>query len=142
MMHEILRDLLAEYQVEAKLHEPAANSPKKDAEFLCFLRRSKGDLIVAGSKIGGSAQRRRKNALLQHGSVLLRRSPAAPELAGIEDLAGVKIEPTELINRWTPRLEECLEIELPAKKLTEMEQLAAQEFQKSTYSNDQWTNRR
>lgn len=142
MMHQLLRELLADYQVDAELYEPTAISPKKDTEFLCFLRRSKGDLIVAGNKIGGSAQRRRKNALLQHGSVLLSRSSAAPELAGIEELTGVKIDPTELINRWTSRLEECLEIELPAEKLTEMEHLAALDIQNSTYSNKQWTNRR
>jgi lipoate-protein ligase A len=142
MVHQILCDLLAQYKVDAKLFELAATPQKKEAEFLCFLRRSQGDLIVAGNKIGGSAQRRRKNALLQHGSVLLKRSPSAPELAGIEDLTGVQIDPAELINRWIPRLEESLEIELPVIKLTEIEYLAAQDCKKSTYSSDPWTNRR
>lgn len=142
MMHQLLRDLLAQYKVDASLFEPEATPQKKQAEFLCFLRRSKGDLIVSGSKIAGSAQRRRKNALLQHGSVLLKRSSAAPELAGIEDLTGVQIEAAEFIQRWIPRLEQRLGIELPKKNLTDIEYLAAQDIQKSTYSRSQWTNRR
>ena len=39
-------------------------------------------------KILGSAQRRSRGALLQHGSLLLETSPAAPELPGLSDLAG------------------------------------------------------
>ena len=46
----------------------------------------------ATTKIAGSAQRRRRGAVLQHGSVLLRRSPAAPELPALEDAAGKTVE--------------------------------------------------
>lgn len=74
--------------------------------FLCFKRRAAGDLIVwptaeqadriatshessrhdpDGHKVLGSAQRKRDGAILQHGSVLLERSPRAPQLAGIND---------------------------------------------------------
>ena len=141
MMHEILRDLLAQSDVDAHLFESVATQVK-EPEFLCFLRRSAGDLIVAGNKIGGSAQRRRNNALLQHGSVLLKRSSAAPELAGIEDLAGVKINPSELIRHWILRLEESLEIELPLQKLTQTEHMVAEEIQNTVYATAPWTNRR
>ncbi len=141
MMHEILRDLLSQYDIDAQLFEPVGTEPK-DQEFLCFLRRSAGDLIVAGNKIGGSAQRRRNKALLQHGSLLIKRSNAAPELAGIEDLAGVKIDPSKLVRRWILRLEERLEIELPLQQLTESENAVAQEIQDSIYAAAPWTNRR
>lgn len=76
-----------------------------DAEpFLCFQRRAAGDVIVAARgdrgdalthKIVGSAQRRR-GAVLQHGSVLLRTSPAAPELAGLCDITGADVSVDEL----------------------------------------------
>ena len=46
--------------------------------FLCFQRRSPGDVLVGGVKVAGSAQRRCRGAVLQHGSLLLARSPAAP----------------------------------------------------------------
>jgi lipoate-protein ligase A len=64
--------------------EPAA---ARTAEpFLCFARRDRRDVVVGDAKVGGSAQRRRRGAVLQHGSLLLRSSAAAPELPGLFDL--------------------------------------------------------
>ncbi|MEZ6135126.1 MAG: hypothetical protein R3C53_09475 [Pirellulaceae bacterium] len=72
--------------------QQAAPSCVAPCSFLCFERRSKGD-VVAGSatlagqtKVMGSAQRRSKGALLQHGSLLLARSPHAPTLPGLMQL--------------------------------------------------------
>jgi len=58
-----------------------------DAAFLCFLRGDERDLIVGDYKAVGSAQRRRRGAVLQHGSVLLRASPFAPGVPGLLDSA-------------------------------------------------------
>lgn len=57
-----------------------------DADFLCFRRGDPRDVVVAGRKVIGSAQRRRRGAVLQHGSVLLTRSAFAPDLLGLRDL--------------------------------------------------------
>lgn len=54
--------------------------------FLCFLRTDPMDLICRGRKIVGSAQRRRRGAVLQHGSILLNASPLEPQIPGISDL--------------------------------------------------------
>lgn len=78
---------------------PASEAERED-EFLCFQRRSAGDLLLNGWKIGGSAQRRRRRALLQHGSLLLKQSIAAPELPGIEQLAGLDLIATSWIEDW------------------------------------------
>lgn len=57
--------------------------------FLCFLRRSPGDVLVQSAdgsietKIVGSAQRRARGAVLQHGSILFAQSPFTPELPGL-----------------------------------------------------------
>ncbi len=59
----------------------------KPAEpLLCFERRSCGDIVCAGYKVVGSAQRRFGGSVLQHGSILCQRSPHAPELPGLNDL--------------------------------------------------------
>ena len=63
------------------------------APFLCFQRRTPGDLLIGGAKVLGSAQRRRKTAVLQHGGLLLAQSAHAPELAGIAELTGRELEP-------------------------------------------------
>lgn len=64
----------------------SAMSNQKHEPFLCFLRRSPVDLIVGEHKIVGSAQRRTKNGLLQHGSLLIRSSQVTPSLLGLLDI--------------------------------------------------------
>lgn len=56
--------------------------------FLCFQRRTDQDLIVSGYKVLGSAQRRGAKGILQHGSLLICASQAAPELPGLLNLDG------------------------------------------------------
>lgn len=53
---------------------------------LCFARQDAHDVVSGGRKVLGSAQRRRKGALLQHGSLILRGSSAAPQHPGLLDL--------------------------------------------------------
>lgn len=56
--------------------------------FLCFLRQNPNDIVEAttGQKIVGSAQRRRRGVILQHGSILMKASKLASEIPGICDL--------------------------------------------------------
>jgi len=54
--------------------------------WLCFSRKDAHDVVWRGRKILGSAQRRRKGAVLQHGSLLERASPLTPEHPGVLDL--------------------------------------------------------
>ncbi len=80
--------------------------------FLCFERRSRGDLLCAESnrgaetksgkphKLCGSAQRRYRGAVLQHGGVLLARSPQAPELPGLQETSGLALPASELREAW------------------------------------------
>lgn len=56
--------------------------------FLCFLRSNPNDIVhESGSKIVGSAQRRRKGITLQHGSILLSASNVCPTVEGIQQLS-------------------------------------------------------
>lgn len=58
-----------------------------DSQFLCFARGDERDLVIDGNKVMGSAQRRRRGAVLQHGSLLLTRSEYASQFSGLFDLA-------------------------------------------------------
>ncbi|HOP75894.1 MAG TPA: hypothetical protein PLD05_00305 [Thermogutta sp.] len=89
---------------------PPCKSNNTDCAFLCFQRRAVGDVVVplspemhtlvsAGAtgepvptdvKIVGSAQRRYKNTVLQHGSILLGRSVLTPELPGVMEILASK----------------------------------------------------
>jgi lipoate-protein ligase A len=117
---------------------PEAN----ETAFLCFERRSPGDVVVAGMKVGGSAQRRNRGALLQHGSVLLRRSPFAPELPGIAELTGVIIEPSDLRERWCERLAKQLALRWRSDLLTDAERENADSLGRGKFGGEAWTGRR
>jgi len=85
-VHKAIVTALSKMDVVATRAGAAACSHGRDEPFLCFQRRTPEDLIVSGYKICGSAQRRGSTAILQHGSVLIAASPAAPQLPGIAEL--------------------------------------------------------
>jgi lipoate-protein ligase A len=84
--HHLLRAVLASTGIESNL--VVCGEEKKLGEVLCFLDQTPGDLLIQGSKVAGSAQRKMRGALLQHGSILLRECEHAPQLKGINDFAG------------------------------------------------------
>jgi lipoate-protein ligase A len=77
LLQEAIVATLCELGLPAELR-PRGNAPGPIVErdiFWCFHRKYDYDIMVAGQqKIGGSAQRRLPNALLQHGSIMLRRT--------------------------------------------------------------------
>ncbi|MBM3982974.1 MAG: lipoate--protein ligase family protein [Planctomycetes bacterium] len=85
-MHHIVQRVLARHGV--KSHAVICGEEQKLGPVVCFLHQTPGDLLINGSKVAGSAQRKMRGALLQHGSILLRRSAYAPPLAGICDAPG------------------------------------------------------
>jgi lipoate-protein ligase A len=64
---------------------------KRLGPVLCFQHWTAGDLVVGTAKVVGSAQRRQRGALLQHGAVLLEGSQHAPALPGIAELCGRRV---------------------------------------------------
>lgn len=138
--HETLIDVLSEFGIQAKLHEESDGL--RDDAFLCFQRRAIGDVTLNGHKIMGSAQRRAKKALLQHGSLLLSRSEHAPELAGIQEIAGKLIEVGELTTKWLQRLSGRLKIGFSDEELTDTEKEVALGLSDQKFDRDSWICRR
>lgn len=63
--------------------------------FFCFERRHCYDLLVNNDKIAGSAQRRTKRAVLQHGSIILaNRFPQQP--SAFRDATAANADPDEV----------------------------------------------
>jgi lipoate-protein ligase A len=122
-IHQSIVAALADLGIAASLVECAARStsaagcgarPQGMEPFLCFERRTAGDVLLAGWKIAGSAQRRQRGAVLQHGSILFGRSPFAPELPGICDLTNVRCEPYEFRDRLCRAIAKNLASDLAA----------------------------
>ena len=144
-VHNSLIAALAEFDVAARLHQSQDPTPRGEEPFLCFRRRAAGDVLADPIKIAGSAQRRRRGAVLQHGSVLLRRSAAAPELDGLAEIAAGapdarQAAPDEqLADAWLPRLSEELVLTWHSQPLSVGEARLADALVESRYASPQWT---
>ena len=94
-VHRAIVELLQSRGAEAHVRGEKLMEPEP---FLCFGRGDPRDIVLSGFKIVGSAQRRRKGAILQHGALLLEHSPHAPEFPGLFDLApGARCDDMELM---------------------------------------------
>lgn len=146
--HESLTKVLSELGVTATLRQCRSDRcQEKNSSvepFLCFQRAADGDVLMGSYKIAGSAQRRRKGAVLQHGSVLLARSKCAPELPGISDLAGVSIGVEQLLQRWSIRLLQRLDLPLgkPQTPLPQSIAARAEEIAQAKFASPDWAQRR
>ena len=97
---------------------------------------------MADWKIIGSAQRRHRGAVLQHGSFLIERSPSAPELQGLSDLTGSSTTEDAVISKVTSGLTSALGLRLhPTKLPAELESIATQ-IANNKYGTFAWTKRR
>jgi len=85
IVHEALIGVLTACGIRPVFRDSALNVTSEP--FLCFLRGDPNDLVFRGNKIAGSAQRRRRGAVLQHGSLILDTSPHAAEIPGIVPLS-------------------------------------------------------
>lgn len=141
-IHGSLVAALADFSVQASLSEWSSDLRPEEEPFLCFQRKAEGDVLVDGLKVGGSAQRRPSEAILQHGSVLLNSSPLAPELPGLRELTGKSIDPGELVRRWSPHLATSLGLRLREENLQKPELDEANRLVHSRYGRDDWIARK
>lgn len=158
--HETLIATLAELGVSARLEGAGEKGPvvsglstKKTPDpirsplpFLCFERRTPLDVVIdhggTNIKIAGSAQRRVRGAILQHGSILLARSSAAAELPGIAELTGRAMSPAELRAAWLPSLAERLGIAFEPDDLSPAELAHADQIAATKFGHSDWLVRR
>jgi len=143
-VHEALTALLAEAGVDARRRgEVADDAAETDPRpFLCFLDRDAEDLMVGPSKVVGSAQRRRSGAVLQHGSLLLRRSDRTPELVGVADLSPAADDPLVWSRRVADRVPVALGLAAAPTPWAAGFLEAAADLERRIYRADAWTRRR
>ena len=134
-VHNTLIATLGSLGIQARLCGQSAVAESQVNPFLCFQRRSPGDVVVGATKVAGSAQRRIKGAVLQHGSVLLGRSAAAPELDGLTELAGTSISIQQLIDRWLERLAAELDLRWQDEPLTPNESRQVADLVRDKYAS-------
>ncbi len=139
-VHGALIEQLAEAGIEAR--QQGSSRPDVDDSFLCFQRRAAADVVCGDSKVAGSAQRKQRTVLLQHGSVLLRSSSVAPELLGVGDVAGRDLDVTWLARGWTQRLGARWQLTWMQSVFETVEIAAASDIESSKFANPVWNEKR
>jgi len=147
IVHGVLIELFAKLGIHATLVESqqaatCAEQNRGSEPFLCFARRATGDVIVGPHKVAGSAQRKRHSAILQHGSLLLAASPAAPELLGLIEAAGVPLPDVAMTDDFPRRLAARFEESITLSPLTDAEREMAGRIEMSQFMVPSWNEKR
>ena len=138
--HHAVAAALEDFEVRA-LSCPCGGE-KKLGELLCFLHHTPGDLLIGESKIVGSAQRKRRGALMQHGSILLAQSPHTPALPGIRELAGVELSPEQVADAVLGELRQRSGWDFAPGGWDEVERGLIEELARAKYARAEWNGKR
>ena len=142
--HDVFARALLARGVTAVAHRdrPAARVVAEAHPFLCFERRADEDLIVNDYKILGSAQRRIRGALLQHGSVLLSASVHAASLPGFYELTNTKPDPASMSTQLAELLSQTLGWTLQSSGLSEAEATVVSHLRDERFGTAAWWSQR
>jgi len=144
-IHQPLIDVLAAHDLLVSFRGVSFRSAAEP--FLCFGRGDERDLVYQGNKILGSAQRRRRGAIVQHGSLLLLTSQYAPDFPGLLNQVDQTSRYQEsflqtLTADFSHAIAEAIQLPLVSKNLTDEEIRQTQTLEKEKYSQTTWTARK
>lgn len=138
-MHHAVANALQSFGIAA--HTVVCGEEQRLGPMLCFQHQTPGDLLIAGHKVAGSAQRRPHGAMLQHGSILLKQSEHAP-VPGIAELSGVHVDGVTLKKAILQALKEDTGWAFEPDEWTQTEREAAGQFEREKYSSPAWNEKR
>jgi lipoate-protein ligase A len=143
-----LRAGLSRLGVEPEIVERGAGGRPRDA-VACFARPSRHELLWRGRKLAGSAQLRRRRAVLQHGSLPLRLDPERQRratgyrgelpAASVEEAAGRPVSFAELAGALSEAFAVELGRPLAPGGLEVSERLETERLRADRYLDAAWT---
>lgn len=137
-MHQLIGQTLERFGVSTS---PCIKESKL-GEILCFLHHTPCDLLIGSAKIAGSAQRKQRGAILQHGGILLAQSPHTPALPGIADLAGKTLPASDLAGALSDCLISNLGWYLQPAAWSEKQRQRIQDLIRDRYASPGWNLKR
>ena len=140
-MHRIITLALAELGLAGQI-EPARDGPIQHGDVLCFQQHTPGDLLIGHSKMVGSSQRKYRQALMQHGSILIAQSEHTPLLPGIREVTGVTLLPLQIHNATIKAFAAETGWPLCSDDWTEEENASIEELVSAKYSAAAWNEKR
>lgn len=139
-MHQVIGRALQSFGVP--IETGLCGAERKLGPVLCFQHHTPGDLILKGHKIAGSAQRKQRGHLLQHGGLLLGQSHYTPDLLGLKELAGMATSIAELSRAIVGEFQRATDWEVCPGEWTLEECNRIRELAQSKYSSDEWNLKR
>jgi lipoate-protein ligase A len=139
-MHGMIAAALASLGVAARLYAPATGAAFTGV--LCFRHLTAGDVVVGAAKLVGSAQRRQRGALLQHGGILLAASPYTPSLPGIREVSGRELSPAEVCAAVGAEFARQTGWEFVAADWSRHERERVEAIAAARYGHDAWNRKR
>jgi lipoate-protein ligase A len=135
--------------VPAVASEPRRKA-RRDASVACFERVGEWEIVAAGRKVVGSAQARRRRAVLQHGSIPMRLDPERLEAVlgravdgsrfiDLEGVIGRAVDGNEVDAAVVGGFETAFGAHLRRGALDESEALRAAELRCWKYDSIAWT---
>ena len=155
---QALRKALTILGLSVQVHQGKAQNPQDQP--VCFEIPSDYEITVAGKKIIGSAQARKKEGILQHGSLplggdlaritecLLYENPSLRKRAAVnlldkaatvESILGHQVSWQEAADAFITGFEDALDLKLKVGELTTTEKIETEKLVKSKYGNPAWT---
>ncbi len=116
--------------------------PIKHGQHLCFQQFTPGDVQCAGRKVVGSAQRKYRQALMQHGSILLAQSEHTPSVPGIRELSGQTFDIAMVRQAVLRPLATATKWNIENGDWSEKEKIGIRTLAAERYSSVEWNERR
>ena len=135
LVHAALIDTLELIGVHAERCLLSDGSSAGRGPFFCFDRRHCTDVLLDGDKLAGSAQRRTKTAILQHGSIILANRYEQHHVAAITN--HVDLEDDALLTPFVDALEQRLGVTFEKGEWSEVE-LARADDSAAKYGGEEW----
>ncbi len=141
LVHDAFIEALTALGVQADYRGGRDNGNSRQGPFFCFARLHRLDLVAGGAKLLGSAQRRIKNAVLQHGSLILGRHFDQQPSSAVHELAGRPINLNELMHGVADIIAAKLGMALQTAGLNDAE-LAALPAARAQFASESWNRQR
>ncbi len=138
LVHDAITAALASLGQESYRGGPTDHSSPTRGPFFCFARRHSLDVLIGQDKLAGSAQRRTRDALLQHGSIIVGnrfcQQPSATLQTCFENT--VKLLSEQLVERFASMADVAIQ---PGE--WNLAELSAAESLVAKYAGNEWTRR-
>ncbi len=141
LVHDAFIEVLGKRRVSVTYRGGQESGNSQRGPFFCFSREHRLDLVLEGEKLLGSAQRRMKHAVLQHGSLILRRRFEQQESAQLVEKVHKEFTLDKLIDDTSRQVAVKLGCELMRGDLNEFERTALKEL-KAKYESGDWNRQR